>query len=222
MSDVTLVITSCGRKDLLRRTISSFIKYNTFPIKKGIIIEDSANKDIMDSISGEYPEFTVIKNENKLGQVKSIDKAYSLVDSEYIFHCEDDWEFYSPGFIEASLKVLNSDNKILQLQLRHIRDINGHPSDMLSLRIVPPDINIVNLQLNYLGVWHGFSFNPGLKRVSDYLLAKPYAAIGHEGEVGKFYKDLGYKVVVQPNVSYVAHIGDGRHVFDLKACELPK
>jgi len=29
-----------------------------------------------------------------IGQIKSIDKAYSMVDTEYIFHCEDDWEFY--------------------------------------------------------------------------------------------------------------------------------
>ena len=41
MNDVSLVITSCGRFDLLERTLDSFFEYNTYPIKKVIITEDS-------------------------------------------------------------------------------------------------------------------------------------------------------------------------------------
>jgi hypothetical protein len=35
--------------------------------------------------------FDVIVNKKRMGQLFSIDKAYSVVDTEYIFHCEDDW-----------------------------------------------------------------------------------------------------------------------------------
>ena len=41
MKDVSLVVTSCGRFDLLERTLDSFFKYNTYPIKEVIITEDS-------------------------------------------------------------------------------------------------------------------------------------------------------------------------------------
>jgi hypothetical protein len=41
MKEVTLVITSCNRIDLLKKTIASFERFNTYPIKKAIIIEDS-------------------------------------------------------------------------------------------------------------------------------------------------------------------------------------
>ena len=36
----------------------------------------------------------------RMGQLFSIDKAYSIVKSEYIFHCEDDWVlFFSSIFL---------------------------------------------------------------------------------------------------------------------------
>ena len=35
--------------------------------------------------------FDVLVNKKRMGQLFSIDKAYSLVTTEYIFHCEDDW-----------------------------------------------------------------------------------------------------------------------------------
>ena len=35
--------------------------------------------------------FEVLVNKKRMGQLFSIDKAYSIVATEYIFHCEDDW-----------------------------------------------------------------------------------------------------------------------------------
>lgn len=43
---VTLVITACGRPHLLKRTLESFMKYNTYPIIEGFIIEDSGQPNI--------------------------------------------------------------------------------------------------------------------------------------------------------------------------------
>jgi hypothetical protein len=37
---VTLVVTSCGRPDLLQRTVESFQRFNTCPIAEAIIVED--------------------------------------------------------------------------------------------------------------------------------------------------------------------------------------
>ena len=42
--EVTLVITSCGRFDLLKETLDSFFEYNTYPIKK-IIITETVQKE---------------------------------------------------------------------------------------------------------------------------------------------------------------------------------
>ena len=34
-NQVTVVLTSCGRADLLKKTIETFLQFNTYPIKNG-------------------------------------------------------------------------------------------------------------------------------------------------------------------------------------------
>ena len=46
--EVTLFITSCGRPQLLKQTLDSFVKYNTYPIKEVILCEDSGIPNIVD------------------------------------------------------------------------------------------------------------------------------------------------------------------------------
>ena len=45
-SDVTLVVTSCGRFDLLTRTLASFDAFNTTPIRGVFITEDLGEKAV--------------------------------------------------------------------------------------------------------------------------------------------------------------------------------
>ncbi|MBK6807259.1 MAG: hypothetical protein IPG84_21505 [Betaproteobacteria bacterium] len=48
----------------------------------------------------------LIVNDPPVGQMTSIDRAYALVDTPYVFHCEDDWRFFRSGFVEESRVVL--------------------------------------------------------------------------------------------------------------------
>ena len=43
---ITFVLTSCGRPELLDRTLKSFFKFNKFKINKYHIVEDSLDKKI--------------------------------------------------------------------------------------------------------------------------------------------------------------------------------
>ncbi|OTD27203.1 glycosyl transferase family 2, partial [Escherichia coli] len=52
MSTVTLVITSCGRFELLEKTISSLV--NRYPFTEKIIIEDSGNVKVINKIKEKY------------------------------------------------------------------------------------------------------------------------------------------------------------------------
>ena len=108
--EVTFCLTSCGRVDELEKTIDSFLKFNDYPIKDWFIIEDSGDTTIWSQIvslnnNKWNKRFKLIFNSNNIGQNASIDKMYAKVETEYIFHCEEDWEFYKGGFIEDSLKV---------------------------------------------------------------------------------------------------------------------
>lgn len=209
MIDVTLVVTSCGRPDLLGTTLRSFTKYNSYPIAQSIVIEDGPAI----SMKLDLPNLTLLSNETRKGQVYSIDYAYSKVTSPYIFHCEDDWEFYRTGFIEDSLKVLETHKDILQVWIRGSQDTNGHPLDRL------PNSDFDLAALDWGGIWQGFSWNPGLRRLCDYqrignyLKHKETSDIATEAIINRIYKDLGYRTAVLRN-SYVKHTGNGRHIHE--------
>jgi hypothetical protein len=194
------------------------MQFNTYPIEKYIIIDDSAMVKFHRELEAEFGAmFEIIKNTMRIGQIASIDKAYSQVKTPYVFHCEDDWEFYRPGFIELSLALLYCDPKILQVWLRERADTNGHPVEPGYWTTA--GITYQKLSYDFQG-YHGFSFNPGLKRMKDYDLIKPYGSVKYdsthpgkrakyyapESEISEFYKKLGYKAVI-PMEGYVKHIG---------------
>ncbi len=223
-NDVTLVITACNRPFLLKPTLESFMKYNTYPIKECIIIEDSGLQGIDDfakDILKDIP-LKLIYNEKRIGQIKSIDKAYKEVKTKYIFHCEEDWEFIDYGFIEASMNILEKDDKMFTVFLRSYNCVNRQP-------IVIHDDKPYNIMsTNYVMIcegkkftWHGITFNPGLRRTSTCMLFHPYSEIdtGHEQGVGEYdvnvkYGELGFYSPITKNYNgYVKHIGWGYHIY---------
>lgn len=218
MRAVSLVITSCNRFDLLEQTIASFLKFNTYPIAQYIVIEDSHNVELLRQTLAKFPEidFTMLDNPTQLGQMKSIERAYSVVTSDYIFHCEDDWEFYRAGFIEDSFEVLDSDEKIVTIWLREQNDTNDHPVEPTLLDCKnSPDIQyqlmIVNHQRHANVPWHGFTFNPGLRRLSDYQLLAPIAKYSGERTLAQAYFDHDFVAAIFPK-GYVRHIGYHRGI----------
>lgn len=216
-SDVTVVLTSCGRFDLLKTTIETFLQFNSYPVRKFIITEDSGKEEVYNVIpKGLESYFSVIINQPALGQTKSIDLAYSMVDTEYIFHCEDDWEFYRSGFIEDSLNILKSNSQILQVWLRDFyHDIKVHCSfHYLGSRKTEENAVFYKVE-STKSDWQGFSFNPGLRRLKDYQLVESYQKFESEKALSKKYAELGFYAVILEN-SAVAHTGWGKHVEDVR------
>ena len=211
---ITAVFTSCGRFDFLQRTIKSFLHHADLPLEKIIIIDNSALPDAGSSINAILEEcdilntpVQVIVNEENIGQVASIDKAYSLVETEYIFHCEDDWEFFDGGFLALSKSLLQERSDIVNINLR-IR-LDGEKGSMHPTGeqlTTESGIKYHEYELGYLGAWHGFSWNPGLRRKKEYELIGSFKQRGEESGAGNFYKNNGY-VAACLEKSYCKHIG---------------
>jgi hypothetical protein len=234
-ADITMVITSCGRQDLLVRTVDSFLKYNTYPIREFIVIEDGeAAKNLAIEARYRQHNFRWLSTGMRLGQIAAIDIAYRSVETEYVFHCEDDWEFFAPGFIEKSVSVLKHNPDILQVWIRALSDTNNSPvmdylffADEVPYRLIQPGYHSEEW-----GTWHGFSFNPGLRRRRDYLLIGSFGAIDPLGqkrsyqverEASELYLKHGFLAAILSDnggKGYVRHIGWGRRVEEL-AHELP-
>jgi len=207
-SEVTVVLTCCARPEKLRETLTSFIMTNTYPVAKYIIIEDGlcdrSEEIVSEVLNGQ--EFDYIRNVENLGQLKSIDVAYSRVRTDYVFHMEEDWAFVSGGFIERSLELLKSEERCLYLSLRAANDQQGHPVGRSSL-------NDAYLEYSpfWKGCWVGFGFNPSLRRMTDYhcLIGGASSYNSREIAIGIFYYLIGRRIFVldykeQP---FVLHTG---------------
>jgi len=210
---VTFVLTSCKRFDLLEPTLHSFLKYNTYPIEEFIIIEDSPNIEKLNRVLKKFPEikFTALYNEPQLGQLRSIDRAYSHVKTDYIFHCEDDWLFYRQGFIEKSFSILLENEKVINVWLREQQDTNNHPLEE-EVYQTSDGVQYKYLQTGFQGGFHGFTFNPGLRRTKDYELIKPYANWPDEIDLSnEYYHKYQFRGVILVD-GHVRHLGDHRKI----------
>lgn len=203
---VSLVITSCNRLDLLKITIESFEKFNTYPISQKIIIEDSGNKSVYEKLMEQYGDrYTILFNEPPLKLIGSVDRAYSYVDSDYIFHCEDDWEFQRSGFIEDSFKILDKDPKVKQVGLRSLQNdlLVNHYN--LSFKYPEKDFGIKCYHL----IGNTFTFTPSLLRKKDYDLIGKYSNLenSNEGNLGNYYYyEHGFYCIVLENHA-IKHLG---------------
>jgi len=232
MEKVTFVLTCCGRVDLLERTLDTFFEHNDYPIERYIITEDSADEEVFEQCRKLNKEkynnkLEFIFNHDKLGQSASIDKAYSMVNTEYIFHCEEDWEFYRGGFIQDSIKVLKTQPKVLQVWIRPKSDkiLNKIEQKRYTLpggvkvrKVLPVSFKVKGANEDGTDMvienYMGFSWNPGVKRKKDWeLLEGGYSFFEREHLVDHHYRDLGYMVVSlseDDNDGYVRHTGWGR------------
>jgi hypothetical protein len=229
--DVTVVLTACNRPRHLDATLASFVKMNTYPIQDIYIIDDSGAIGCNDSVVAKYADKLPIKhiyNPRNIGQVESIDKVYSYVRTKWIFHCEEDWQFLQPGFIEKSMNVFceNPDEKIYTVWLRPHNSTSGHPivKDDLGRGYYLMKKDYIYKHYNEIMVWAGITFNPGLRKTVDCLRWHPYytkcdKAIAKGKEyVGEYainakYRDDGYYAMILADPSgHVTHIGWGHHI----------
>lgn len=212
---VTFTLTSSNRLDLLKITVESFLKYNRYPIEQYIIVDDSGIDGVGDKIQAMFPFVLVLPNQPRIGQTASIDKMYALVETEYIFHCEDDWEFVDYDFIDKSMDILSApgNEKLVQVWIRGEFDTNNHPV-LRDRKYRAGNTEYYLLSADYyLGHYGGFGFHPGLRRLCDYKVLGSYTAASEgitEAAISKKYIELGYKAATLIP-KYMNHIGAGRH-----------
>lgn len=209
MSNVTCILTSCGRFDLLRMTLESFFKHNTHDIKGFFIYEDS-NLSVPKYLKTDFPFIKWIEAPEQAGQIIALDTLWACVTTEYAFQMEDDWLFTRPGFIENSMAVMETDPKILMCWLKGLEPKNTHPI------MWKTGAHGIFKTSPTLWAWH--RFNPSLKRKADYDLIAPfskhttfdkYKGWKSEAAISQVYNKLGFTAAMLPH-EYIKHIGEGR------------
>jgi len=208
--DVTAVVSSCGRFDLLKRTLDSFNLTNTYPCRV-IIADDSEDRYQHDLILEHYNhQYDVIINGANKGQAKNLDALYAMARSKYLFHMEDDWEFVAPGYIEMSMSIL-SDASIgkVQLDLRpEYFQCNAVGNDAGKYF----EYNRWRIDDKHVW-WNGWCGSPNLMRVKDLRKMARFSSVENEQKFDEeVYAKSGLRTVWAKR-PYVRHIGYGRSTF---------
>ena len=161
----------------------------------------------------------IIYNEKRLGQMKSIENGAKFINTPYVFHCEEDWEFYNSSFIEESFKILDIDPNVCCVFLR------GYEENRIKSGI---NIDFTDKGQHYYVKCKFFSekkegggmrasgvltFNPSLRKKEVSLARIPYNDAEDEGTLGYYFNQKGlYGAVTKNSEGFVKHIGWGRHV----------
>ncbi len=132
-NNITIVLTSCWRYELLEKTIKTIEKTIDLSIYKKIITEDSKNekhiKKIKESNKNWFLRwwkiiYTWWSNQKNIFKChyQALKTLYKNINTKYVFHCEDDLIFKKVNFnyIKLSYDILENNNKIAIVLLRDL------------------------------------------------------------------------------------------------------
>lgn len=208
--DYAVVLTSCGRFDLLRRTVASFAEFADIAPRQFIVVEDSGDDRVREALADIPLPFEFVINRPGIGQAKAIDAGYARVKCDYVFHCQDDWAFFRGGFVAESFAVLAAHRRASAVMLRgrdEHRKFKKLPYETIG------GIEYFRARRGLHWYYFGYGYNPGMRRMADYNRIAPIASIGGEKEVSYVFLRLGF-ATAHLEVPAVRHLGYGRRALD--------
>lgn len=215
VKEVTVIVTDNNRVDLLRKTLTSFLAMNTYPIAGGMHIHNDGKDKLFRAMMRDFKDAHWYFSGHTIGYAASLDFLLSKVTTEYVMNLESDWLFHSnPGFIERSMMILENNPDIHQVWIRDEVD-HGHP---LGEEITISGIRVKPVIHGYRKAWNGYSWNPALRRMSDIKRMFPNGLIEHRDEIdqARHSAQFNYKAVSLVESS-IRHIGYNRRSINFRA-----
>jgi Glycosyl transferase family 2 len=207
-STLTVVLTSCGRFDLLEETVTSFLNY--FETDRIIVGEDGGAATEAQAFATKIPQVEMRVNTPRCGQMRSIDSLYASVPTPYILHLEDDWKFSGGLDLNKVVRFLDARSDISVVCIGYRFDTRFKRS---AQRITSDGIDYWVWDLDSHPKWFSYSFNPSVARHPLWREIGPYASFKTEEGVSSFIKARGLRIAMTIP-SLAEHIGEKRHAAD--------
>jgi len=203
---VSLVVFTCeGREHLLAHTIKSFNRVTNYIYSTKIIaIDGKVNTDCFSLVQPDK----VVQNYKRRGYIHSIINALNLVESDYLFWLEDDWEFTQSLDMDYLLNILKANDNLVQIRLSKTAPLTIEEKKE---EIIPGIFNSI----------YGFSANPCLCRTAlikagfQALLEAPKGSQlgfdGFENFLSRWYESNNYICAVldpgsEPDVIHAGYL----------------
>jgi len=177
---ICFTITSGRRFNLFVKTMGSFLDccLDRDLIVRYICSDDRSSKEDLGRMKELYP-FLEIYSSLRSGQAANLNNVFSKVDTDFFFHCEDDWLFVKKdNFLRKLFDITNSDNRLKNVTLRHWKCVyvkrNGVEYRMhvhfTKDRLAYNDPLVLRTDC----MWYGYSLNPGLQHLPTVRQLGPY------------------------------------------------
>jgi len=205
---MTVVLTSCGRFDLLEETVASFLKH--FDAQRIIVADDAGDAEGAARFAAKVPQVDIRVNAPRRGQMRSIDGLYASVATPYIVHLEDDWSFTGGVDLDKVVRFLEARPDVSVVCIGYRFDARFARS---ARKMTHEGIDYWIWDLDAHPKWFSYSFNPSVGRFALWQQIGPYASFKTEEGLSQFAKGRGLRIaMVIPSLA--EHIGDKRHADD--------
>jgi hypothetical protein len=210
--DITAIIPSCNRPELLAQTLGTLAPHC---LRHGIPLWVGENcgciagiKTVVDGVRKDFsgldihlldlvPDITEAPSRAK--RSRTLDYLYGQVESKYMFHSEDDWRFSEAEFMAPSLVILEQfpDVKLVRLTGGDEKPL-ADPAECHFFRFEGRKQRFHFSRYGGPGGAYGaFTFHPGLRRRSDYLrYYRPYSAFRTEAAISRHGQSLGHREAI--------------------------
>lgn len=225
---VTFSITTCKRLDLFKKTMNSFLNccLDTYRIDKWLCVDDNSSEEDREEMKRLYPFFEFIfKGPEQKGHVASMNIIRERVQTPYLFHIEDDWQFFiKRNYISDCLEVLGQNERYGQCLLN-----KNYMETIKDRHLIGGEFKTTQTGLRYYihehytdqnefrkkrgngiscSYWPHFSFRPSLHRMSVWRLlgSFPDTTAHFEMKYAELYKSKGFVSTFLEDI-YCFHIG---------------
>lgn len=207
---ITATVTMCRRLPLMCQTMDSLLANLTdhSHIQRWIAMDDGSESSDLYELAQRYP-FLEIAVADMKGHAAALNQLFAMVDTDFIFHLEDDWRFETAGpLLHHCWTVMQHDPRIGVACLRgfHFGDVPAADGISYGLHAYGPG-----------SPWPGYSLNPGLQDLRKVRQAGPFLAEpDFERKYARRFRDAGYELAhlnPPPGRRWIKHIGGGKSAY---------
>ena len=189
---IKICMTMGLRPDYLEQTIESLgSQMRLLPI---VVINDFGDEPTNRMFDRLCPHGRRIDLGGRVGHHAAVDAMYEAVETPYIFHIEDDWDFARTDFLPEAIALLESDPDLTSICVRELEDM-PIPEDRIG-RIAYDQMDGVEFaRLTRVHMrWYGFTFNPHVIRRTTWQDLGGYSGFGKELDISRHMRSQGRHV----------------------------